>query len=123
MKRARKGTAKGKRKRWELRLYVADISPRSMLALSNLIRLCDQYLGEEYGLRVIDVIEDPGIAVRDNILATPTLVRVKPDPQKTLIGCLSDVQAVCTALDIGPGTEADFVPLRSENFVHNVGSA
>ncbi len=93
---------------WELHLYIADTTPRSLLAMANLQSLCEQYLQQGYNVRIIDIIKDPAAAIRDDILATPTLVRVQPTPQKTVIGSLADAQRVLRGLDLcRPGAHND----------------
>ena len=90
-----------KKSTWRLRLYVANRTPRSLLAMANLQSLCDQYLMEGYKIRIVDIEKCPSAAIQNNILATPTLVRVAPEPRKTVIGCLSDPLAVLRGLDLG----------------------
>lgn len=77
---------------WQLRLYISDHSPRSLLALKNLENLCEKYLQRGYDVRIIDIRQNPEIAVRDNILAVPTLKCLAPRPERTVIGSLSDGQ-------------------------------
>ncbi len=84
---------------WELRLYVADTTPRSVLAQGNLQSLCEQYLRGQYRLTIIDLVKEPGMARQDEILATPTLVRVLPEPQETFIGNLSVTRRGLRALE------------------------
>jgi circadian clock protein KaiB len=100
MKTRRKRAGKRKRPVWELRLYVADTTPRSVLATGNLQSFCEQYLHGQYRLTIIDLVKQPEFARRDEILATPTLVRVLPGPRKTLLGTLSDPQRVLQALEL-----------------------
>ena len=100
-----KRVAKKKSPAWELRLYIADTTPRSLLALGNLQSLCEQYLRGQYRLTIIDLVKEPGMARQDEILATPTLVRVLPEPQKTVIGSLSDTERVLRALELGDEPE------------------
>jgi circadian clock protein KaiB len=83
---------------WELRLYVADATPRSVLASGNLQSLCEQYLQGNFHLTIIDIVKQPSLARTDDILATPTLVRVLPQPQMTLVGSLSDTDRVLKVL-------------------------
>jgi circadian clock protein KaiB len=93
----------GKKKRvpvWQLHLYVAGTTARSVLASGNLQRLCDQYLKGHYKVTVIDIVKEPDLARAQEILATPTLVRAVPGPQKTVIGCLSDTERVLKALQM-----------------------
>lgn len=96
---------------WQLHLYVADTTARSILASGNLQRLCDQYLKGHYRVTVIDIVKEPELAREHEILATPTLVRMVPGPQKTVIGCLSDTERVLKALqmDKQPGQRTALV--------------
>ena len=89
-----------KPRKWEFRLYVADHSPRSMMALANLERMCKQYLRRGYSVRIIDVRKEPSVAVRDNILAIPTLKRVSPGPEQTVIGTLNNAQLLLKGLNM-----------------------
>jgi circadian clock protein KaiB len=97
----KKRVAKRKEPVWELRLYVADTTPRSVLATGNLRSFCEQYLRGQYRITIIDLVKQPALARRDEITATPTLVRVLPAPQRIVIGSLSDTERVCKALDLG----------------------
>ena len=100
-------TSKRKGRLWELRLYVADSSPRSLLATSALRSLCEDYLQRQYRLTIIDIVKAPAVARRDEILATPTLVRMLPGPQKAVIGSLTDAASVVRALELDqPGAIA-----------------
>ena len=83
-----------------LRLYIAGQSPRSLHALANLKRLCDDYLAGRYEIEVIDLVERPSLARGDDILAIPTLVRRLPTPQRRIIGDLSDTQRVLAGLQL-----------------------
>jgi circadian clock protein KaiB len=85
---------------WYLRLYIAGRSPRSLHALANLNRLCDDYLAGRYEIEVIDLVERPSLARGDDILAIPTLVRRLPTPQRRIIGDLSDTQRVLAGLQL-----------------------
>jgi circadian clock protein KaiB len=96
----RRRSAEKKAPTWELHLYVADTTARSILATGNLQRLCEQYLKGNYRVTVIDIVKAPESAREHQILATPTLVRVLPGPEKTVIGCLSDTERVLQALQI-----------------------
>jgi circadian clock protein KaiB len=93
------GTANGK-EIVELRLYVAGQTPRSLAALSNLKKICNDHLGDRYELHVIDLIKTPQLAQGDQILAIPTLVRNLPVPIRKIIGDLSDVDRVLVGLDL-----------------------
>lgn len=100
-KKKKKTAARKKRAPvWQLHLYVADTTARSILASGNLQRLCDQYLKGHYRVTVIDIVKEPELARDHEILATPTLVRVVPGPPRTVIGCLSDTERVLRALQM-----------------------
>ena len=92
---AKKGT-----KQWELRLYVAGQTPKSLLAFANLKKLCEQHLAGEYRIEVVDLLEKPQLAKGDQIFAIPTLVRKLPTPIKKIIGDLSNTERVLVGLDI-----------------------
>ncbi len=86
----------------ELRLYVAGQTPKSLIALRNLKKICDEYLQGRYHLHVIDLLKTPQLAKNDQILAIPTLVRNLPQPIRKIIGDLSDTQRVLVGLDVRP---------------------
>jgi len=88
---------------WELRLYVAGQSPKSISAFANLKKICEQYLTNRYRIEMIDLLEDPGLARGDQILAVPTLVRRMPTPVKKIIGDLSNTQRVLAGLEVPVG--------------------
>lgn len=85
---------------WNLRLYVAGQTPKSLQAFANLKRLCEQHLAGRYRIEVIDLVENPQLAVGDQILAVPTLVRKLPSPLKRVIGNLSDEERFLVGLDL-----------------------
>jgi len=85
---------------WELRLYVAGTTPKSILALKNLTLLCETHLKGKYRIQVIDLMENPKLAAGDQIFAIPTLVRKLPEPIKKIIGDLSDTERVLVGLDV-----------------------
>jgi circadian clock protein KaiB len=87
-------------KRWNLRLYVAGQTPKSVTALANLKRICDEHMHGEYSVEVIDLMENPQLARRDQIVAIPTLVRELPSPLKRIIGDLSNTERVLVGLDV-----------------------
>lgn len=87
---------------WELRLYVAGQTPKSVTALSNLRQYCEQHLQGRYQIEVIDLLLNPQLAEGDQILAIPTLVRKVPVPIRKIIGDLSDQERVLVGLDIRP---------------------
>jgi len=86
--------------RWLLRLYIAGGSPRSLAALANLRKLCEDYLPGRHELEVVDLLQNPERAQADQILAVPTLVRRLPPPITKIIGDLSLKERVIVALDI-----------------------
>jgi circadian clock protein KaiB len=86
--------------KYVFKLFVTGQSPRSQRAVANLRRLCDERLGGEYQLDVIDILERPQAAAADRVLATPTLVKELPLPPRRLIGDLSDPQKVLAGLDL-----------------------
>ena len=87
-------------KAWELRLYVAGQTPKSIAALANLKRICDEHLTHRYHIEIIDLVRHPELARRDQILAIPTLVRNLPPPIKKIIGDLSNTEKVLVGLDV-----------------------
>lgn len=84
-----------------LRLYVAGDGPNSELALLRLQEFCTEHLGDRYQLEIVDVIREPGRALADRVLLTPTLVRVSPAPERTIIGNLSESAVLARALGVG----------------------
>lgn len=87
---------------YELRLYVAGQTPRSVEAFANLKKICEEHLKGNYSIEVIDLIENPKLARGDQILAIPTLVRKLPEPIRKIIGNLSDTERVLIGLDLRP---------------------
>jgi circadian clock protein KaiB len=87
---------------WNLRLYVAGQTPKSIAAFANLKRICEQHLKGRYTLEVIDLVKNPHLAQGDQILALPTLVRKIPVPIKKIIGDLSNTERVLIGFDISP---------------------
>ena len=87
---------------WNLRLYVAGRTTRSVAALSNLEAICEQHLAGKYHIEVVDLLENPQLASGDQILAIPTLVRKLPQPIRKIIGDLSNTERVLVGLDIQP---------------------
>lgn len=94
--------ADGNSARWNLRLYVAGQTPRSLTAFKNLKEICEEYLKGEYHIEVVDLVENPALARGDQILAVPTLVRKLPQPIRKIIGDLSNTERVLVGLDIQP---------------------
>ncbi len=89
-------------KKWELRLYVAGQTPKSLKAFANLKRLCEEHLPGQYHIEVIDLLQQPQLAEGDQIVAIPTLVRKLPEPIRKIIGDLSNAERVLVGLDLRP---------------------
>ena len=87
---------------WELRLYVAGQTPKSLTAFANLKKLCEEHLAGKYHIEIIDLLKDPKLARGDQILAIPTLVRKLPQPVRKIIGDLSNVDRALIGLDLRP---------------------
>jgi circadian clock protein KaiB len=87
---------------WDLRLYVAGQTPKSVTALANLKKFCEEHLAGQYRIEVIDLMKNPQLARSDQILAIPTLVRRLPEPIRKIIGDLSNSERVLVGLDIRP---------------------
>jgi circadian clock protein KaiB len=102
-------TVKGKKSKteatkeiWNLRLYVAGQTSKSITAFANLKKICDEHLAGKYRIEVIDLIKNPHLAKGDQIIAIPTLVRKLPEPIKKIIGDLANTERVLVGLDIRP---------------------
>lgn len=87
---------------WLLRLYIAGQTPKSLAAISNLHRICDEHLANLYQIEVIDLLEKPQLAEGDKIIAIPTLVRKLPEPMRKIIGDLSDTEKTLVGLQLKP---------------------
>ena len=87
---------------YRLRLYVAGQTTKSLAAMANLKRVCEEHLAGRYEIEVIDLLKNPSLAAGDQILAIPTLVRRLPSPLKRIIGDLSNTEKVLVGLDIRP---------------------
>lgn len=92
----------GEAKIWQLRLYVAGQTPKSVTAFANLKKLCEEYLHGQYRIEVIDLLQNPDLAKQDQIFAIPTLVRKLPPPIRQIIGDLSNQEKVLLGLDVTP---------------------
>lgn len=89
---------------WDLRLYVAGQTPKSIAAFDNLKRICEEHLAGRYRIHVIDLMKDPKLARDDQILAIPTLVRKLPDPIRKIIGDLSNTERTLVGLQLRQGS-------------------
>jgi len=88
------------KKAWELRLYVAGQTPKSLAAFANLKKICEEHLAGQYEIEVIDLLKEPQLASGDQILAIPTLVRKLPSPIRKIIGDLSNTERVLVGLNL-----------------------
>jgi circadian clock protein KaiB len=89
---------------WELRLYTAGQTPRSLAAFANLKKICDEHLQGRYNLEVIDLVKHPQLAAGDQIIAIPTLVRKLPQPLRKIVGDLRDTEKAIVGLQLrAPG--------------------
>jgi len=88
--------------RWDLRLYTAGQSPKSLAALANLKRICDEHLAGRYSIEVVDLMKNPRLAKDDEIVAIPTLVRKLPAPLRKIIGDLSNEERALVGLQLRP---------------------
>lgn len=87
---------------WELRLYVAGRSPRSLAAYRNLENICKEYLEGCYSIEVVDLLVHPKLAAEDQIVAIPTLVRRLPEPLRKIVGDLENVERTLVGLQLKP---------------------
>lgn len=101
-KRHRAAAASSAPPQWDLRLYVAGQSPRSLAAIANLQRLCETHLAGKYRIEVVDLLENPQLSRDDQIVAIPTLVRKLPAPVRKIVGDLSDPDRTLVGLQLRP---------------------
>jgi circadian clock protein KaiB len=99
-KKNTKAQPRSSKKAWELRLYVAGQTPKSLAAFANLKRICEEHLAGQYEIEVIDLLKEPQLASGDQILAIPTLVRKLPEPIRKIIGDLSNTERVLVGLNL-----------------------
>ena len=95
-----KASSPSRKPTWDLRLYVAGQTPKSIAAFANLRRLCEEFLKGQYRIEVIDLTQNPQLAAGDQIVALPTLVRKLPPPLRRIIGDLSNTERVLVGLDL-----------------------
>ncbi len=91
-----------KEEKWELILYIAGQTPKSILALKNIRKYCEEHLSGKYSIEIIDLLKNPQLAEGDQIFAIPTLVRKFPQPLRKIIGDLSNEERVLVGLNIRP---------------------
>jgi circadian clock protein KaiB len=89
---------------WQLRLYVAGQSPKSVAAFANLKKLCEQYLAGRYSIEVVDLMQQPQLAAGDQIVAIPTLVRKLPEPLRKIVGDLRNTERTLVGLQLKPAS-------------------
>jgi circadian clock protein KaiB len=87
---------------WNLRLYVAGQSPKSLAAFSNLKKICEEHLKGRYRIEVVDLLQQPQLAAGDQIVAIPTLVRKLPEPLRRIVGDLSNTERTLVGLQLRP---------------------
>ena len=86
--------------KWNLKLYTAGQSPKSLAALENLKRVCEEHLAGRYSIEVVDLLKNPRLAKDDQIVAIPTLVRKLPEPLRRIVGDLSDTERTLVGLQL-----------------------
>ena len=86
--------------KWELRLYTAGQTPKSLAAIKNLKKVCEEHLAGRYTIEIVDLLKNPRLAKDDQIVAIPTLVRKLPDPVRKIIGDLSDTERALVGLQL-----------------------
>ena len=111
MKKPAKGAsatrAAGNGEVWELRLYVAGKTPKSVAAFANLKKICEQHLPGRYSIEVVDLLEQPQLAAGHQIVAIPTLVRKLPEPLRKIVGDLSNTERTLVGLQLRPAQLPD----------------
>lgn len=91
---------------WDLRLYIAGQTPRSVAAFANLKKICEEHLQGRYNIEVVDLVKHPQLAAGDQILAIPTLVRKLPQPLRKIVGDLRDTERTLVGLQLRPASES-----------------
>ena len=92
---------------WQLRLYVAGQSPKSVAAFANLKKLCEEHLAGKYSIEVIDLLQQPQLAAGDQIVAIPTLVRKLPEPLRKIVGDLRNTERALVGLNLCPAPRSE----------------
>jgi circadian clock protein KaiB len=88
--------------KWNLRLYVAGSTPKSLAAVANLKKICEEHLAGRYTVEIVDLLKNPRLAKDDQIVAIPTLVRKLPEPLRKIVGDLSDTERALVGLSLRP---------------------
>ena len=96
-----------RRAKYILRLYVTGSSARSLKAIQNLKKICDEHFPDDYDLEVIDIYKNPGVAREEQIIAAPTLVKKLPTPLRKFVGDLSNTKKILLGLDLYERQDAD----------------
>jgi len=91
---------KGEPKTWQLRLYVAGQTPKSIAAFANLKKICEEHIEDKCAIEVVDILENPDIARQEQIVAVPTLMKLSPKPERVLVGDFSKTDQVLKGLDV-----------------------
>jgi circadian clock protein KaiB len=99
--------AESKGEVWQLRLYVAGQTPRSVTAFANLKKICEEHLAGRYTIEVIDLLQQPQLAVGDQIVAIPTLIRKLPEPLRRIVGDLRNTERALVGLNLRPGQPSE----------------
>jgi circadian clock protein KaiB len=99
---ARRSGGEADTEKWDLRLYVAGQTPRSVAAFANLKRICEEHIPGRYKIEVVDLVQHPQLAAGDQILAIPTLVRKLPQPIRRIVGDLRDTERALVGLQLRP---------------------
>ena len=102
MKTKERANAKAAPETWDLRLYVAGKTAKSIAAFENLRRICEEFLPGQYHIEVVDLLRQPQLAQGDQIVAIPTLVRKLPAPVRKIIGDLSNQERTLVGLQVRP---------------------
>ena len=97
--------ANGEAQVWDLRLYIAGQTPRSVAAFANLKKLCEEHLPGRYKIEVVDLMQHPQLAAGDQIVAIPTLVRKLPEPLRRIVGDLSNTERALVGLQLRPAQQ------------------
>lgn len=98
-------TRSAKVQKWSFELYIAGQTPRSLQAIANLKLLCEKNLKEHYELKIIDVSENPTLARIKQLIALPTLIRLEPQPERIVVGDLSEMEKTITILGMQDGKQ------------------
>ena len=105
-----KAQAGRRRQTYVLRLYIAGMSPRSIAAIQNIRKICEEHLGGRYDLQVVDIYRQPGLVAGEQIIAAPTLVKKLPLPLRHFIGDLGDTDQILFGMDLLPGGKITATP-------------